>query len=927
MRQTGIKLTAWVLSVCLAHNSVAAFYWAAGTLFFAPYPAIADVVAEESLKGRSLGQAMRDGFVLPDADPDTGTLTLKNGAVAGETVGQGELFQEIEPGSMDAAVAAYGNNEAMAGHVNGKLDELGSSATGHGLGYQTLTGANTALTNLGDDPLWKTSDDVFGQKTADISEKFSGCQKTVATQDTACTIHTPKVKTCKKTAKAEVCRVKRQVNIADDAVTLFSMDGAGTVRNTLLDEVEIQIGKPDLDAYGGDRECLSRTDTMTVDVKDESRLVKTYLSYAAADDNVKLTIDGNTVLDTGTCTNVDEWQKPLNVDVSGHFKNGRHELKLHTYSKVSKLYGGWVTITSRQKLANEFTDTPAGCRERLADAWPPSGTPPNWTITDSPEDRASTPWWQCTDADDKRTFGTVTVDSSVPLTFRAFHDILPDPPGSPPAPICYSAETRPPGHVALPCFTDMDGYQQCPEFDYDMEAHDTCGDFEGNAACAYLGEQCADNAKNPVTGACQEFVVSYDCGTDTPASCGTVKTEDKSVCDSDIRCIGGECVDHGAESSGDFTRVAAAMQTLNQAQQENGCDPSQGECKLFEGETLSCQMADLSILGKVDCCNMPIEGSWMDYLNLGVQTWELADTSVDAYALAEYGAEAVNSSGAWTLALKGTAFADAFGAVKDAYTAVTEPFTSMFDSVSSMIGEKIGTQIGLEAMKNTVMNNIGQWVSQKLGTAVAQTLFSYTTQGTGQAAVTTFTGLSSSLSTMFTVVGLVYAVYNIAKLVVQMIFACTEEEASLNMMKDQRLCTRPDEIGTYCSADMMGICLARREAYCCFPSAFGRIFQQQARPQLGLDFGPPKNPECGGLTREQMGKLDFGKMDFQEWIGMLQITGHMPLDGSSADVMYGKDSVTRSKLNPDGENTRERLKTQTEDADMEGIRQRLLDNL
>ncbi|WP_300248086.1 hypothetical protein [Methylovulum sp.] len=38
---------------------------------------------------------------------------------------------------------------------------------------------------------------------------------------------------------------------------------------------------------------------------------------------------------------------------------------------------------------------------------------------------------------------------------------------------------------------------------------------------------------------------------------------------------------------------------------------------------------------------MPFEGSWIDYLNLGFQSWELTDTSVQAYSVAEYGSEAV----------------------------------------------------------------------------------------------------------------------------------------------------------------------------------------------------------------------------------------------------------------------------------------------
>ena len=106
------------------------------------------------------------------------------------------------------------------------------------------------------------------------------------------------------------------------------------------------------------------------------------------------------------------------------------------------------------------------------------------------------------------------------------------------------------------------------------------------------------------------------------------------------------------------------------------------------------------------------------------------------------------------------------------------------------------------------------------------------------------------------------------------------------------------------------------------------MFQEQARPQLGLNFGSPRNPECSGLTLAQMKQMDFDKMDLSEWINMLKITQHLPLDSASADVMYDKGMVTKGKLRgTQNQNTQDRLNTQTKDSDLDGIRQHLLDNL
>ena len=157
-------------------------------------------------------------------------------------------------------------------------------------------------------------------------------------------------------------------------------------------------------------------------------------------------------------------------------------------------------------------------------------------------------------------------------------------------------------------------------------------------------------------------------------------------------------------------------------------------------------------------------------------------------------------------------------------------------------------------------------------------------------------GMGSMLSSIVTVVGIIYAIYQIAKMVVQLIFACTKEEIEFNMLKQQKLCTAPTEIGTYCSVDVLGSCVARKEAYCCFSSPFARIFQEQARPQLGKTFGDPKEPTCEGLTISDITKLDFKKMDFSEWIDMLKISNQLPGDSQIADDMYDKANVTKGKL-------------------------------
>ncbi len=208
----------------------------------------------------------------------------------------------------------------------------------------------------------------------------------------------------------------------------------------------------------------------------------------------------------------------------------------------------------------------------------------------------------------------------------------------------------------------------------------------------------------------------------------------------------------------------------------------------------------------------------------------------------------------------------------------------------------------MEAISASHAMDVGLGSRVIFGAAAGEALFSYSVAPVTNAATGAMVRQERirewgrMLSSIINVVGIIYAIYQIAKMVVQLIFACTKEEIELNMLKQQKLCTEPTEIGTYCSADVLGSCVARKEAYCCFSSPFARIFQEQARPQLGKTFGEPKEPTCEGLKVNEITQLDFNKMDFSEWIDMLKISNQLPRDSQIADDMYDKANVTKGKL-------------------------------
>jgi|GEM_PF-6706314 len=75
-------------------------------------------------------------------------------------------------------------------------------------------------------------------------------------------------------------------------------------------------------------------------------------------------------------------------------------------------------------------------------------------------------------------------------------------------------------------------------------------------------------------------------------------------------------------------------------------------------------------------------------------------------------------------------------------------------------------------------------------------------------------------------------------------------------------------IGQYCAfkVDLLGVCLLYHQTFCCFDSKLGRIIHEQGRPQIGLSWGTPEDPQCRGFTPLEFQKLDFSQMDLSEWI-------------------------------------------------------------
>ncbi|WP_447725635.1 conjugal transfer protein TraN [Sphingomonas koreensis] len=101
---------------------------------------------------------------------------------------------------------------------------------------------------------------------------------------------------------------------------------------------------------------------------------------------------------------------------------------------------------------------------------------------------------------------------------------------------------------------------------------------------------------------------------------------------------------------------------------------------------------------------------------------------------------------------------------------------------------------------------------------------------------------------------------------------CDQQDMETAMLRSSGMC---HEVGSYCTASFLGICLQKARGHCCFNTKLGRILQEQGRPQLksfnGNRWGMPRKPMCRGFTPEEFQALDFSKIDLSEYYADIEV--------------------------------------------------------
>lgn len=63
---------------------------------------------------------------------------------------------------------------------------------------------------------------------------------------------------------------------------------------------------------------------------------------------------------------------------------------------------------------------------------------------------------------------------------------------------------------------------------------------------------------------------------------------------------------------------------------------------------------------------------------------------------------------------------------------------------------------------------------------------------------------------------------------------------------------------------------SKNTPFACFPSKLSRVFHEQARKRIVLQWGEAKHPDCRGFKHSEIQEIDFAKLDYQEHLKPLK---------------------------------------------------------
>ena len=724
--------------------------------------------------------------------------------------------------------------------------------------------------DLSNDPIFNTAKDIYENLDV-IAEGFADCSIDQQFTETENVVHVPDYKRCTKVVdRTTQCEVLHSF----EAEVIKHYSGPFNLKNCGLGCTQMWIGRVGDNYWSG--RCSIYQEQTTVMVINPKAVTKAVLEYAKWDDYMQVWIGppGKEQLvwggpygtgtfppeTSGRCELSTSWAKNPNVDITKYFSEAKEGEIINFKIRVSVTGGGegygrvrisydpdkaisndvWAPeecIEAAQGIYDGFAEGSVRCLENGADA---NGCVVMNGIQVCEPNLKPSPF------------------PNIPNTCRK---------------VAVNADYNF-NQGQGSCWTDAQGNKVCIE--NEGGNNNTCKELEANPECGYISSECVEGAEGS-SGTCYVQKDTYDCGTTIKVP--SIESETEYKCAGEIACLGSDCLELTKEESKDFAEAAALLNVAQFATQDMECVDSDGTenvtCTVFSGNPAECKIA---VGGMQDCCESPEGISLNDYITL-----LMATSKLDAAAMAVDPKNANMVVGAYqNLATP----------IHQTFTEITKPFTSFAEGIAGETGLISDLNQWAGDLLSDISGQLNKLMADAFGNAGASVAGSAGGAGTAPSFTEQVDGLmaafeQSTAGQILGAINMAYTAYVVATVLVNIIWECEEEELELNTQKELKNCSY---VGSYCNSDVLGMCIEERETYCCFMSPLSRIIQEQARPQLGMSFGSPENLSCDGLPLDVISKIDWDRVNLDEWVGLLQITGNLPDANISMDSLTGKGS-------------------------------------
>ncbi|HBR1235581.1 TPA: conjugal transfer mating pair stabilization protein TraN [Klebsiella pneumoniae] len=885
-----------------------------GLMSFTSYAFAAENTANVTSTNKGAQDAVNFYNTLPGLSASgQGTVTYGDG----QAVDLNSVYpdQQGSSTSLDSLKSVYGDDTETTKLGSSTGTALSTEDSLRGDAYRTVQKSSQKTSSLKDtDSIFDKHKD-FLENQSEYMSLLGDCSKQTVLDNSELVNHIPDYKECTRTLN-----VSGTYNLSHPYVAgvLSHSSGPANIQTCGDDCITLWVGEVGNDYYKGS--CKIYEQSMAVRVYNPEAIVSAKITYATWDDYMQIHLNNEKVwggpkpgmIDAGTfgtrrpasynspeqfppetagdCELATSWKVNPDLDVTQYFKNTKSgdDLTFKTRVSVTGAGEGYAKIEihfdRNLAVTNDIWSSDNEGFDTLKQAID-QGYCQNYAVT-------------CNDSITPDESGCATINGVL-----VCEDDLVESPVPGLSKFCKSAT------VNANCGAEEG-------------VNNTCKQYE-EASCNFIKSTCLDGASGETSG-CWQASEIWDCGKDVVVP--TTGSHEEYQCPGGVQCINGTCLAPTSEDSGDFATAAAMLQAATYAQNELTCgtDDDQSNkdaesCQVFKGESTYCRTA---MGGWVDCCNQPVSVSWLEYLQLTYYTLKVADAVSLKAGIFEQG--------------KGM-FDMGSELASSAWDAITKPAMSAFDSLTGNAGSAVVEKISDWGINQAINEGIAaltkqaaQWTLDAFGPSVTNMIFEAGGSAAGEAAVNTAgemsasVQLSSTLVSAVSVVGYAYMAYQIANILVNIIWACTEDEFKLAVKKETKLAVFID---SWCQTKVLGQCIEKRSSYCTFNSQIGRIIQEQGRQQLGLNWGnDSKNPDCRGLTLAEFGQIDFNKIDLSEWIGALYEADLLPTTESlNLDNITGQGSI----LNVEGnrQNTLERFQSGVDGVDIQGTKDTLAEQM